>query len=458
MSKFSVRGNANYCATVVKIANIIPLDGRDNIVGTLIFGNHVIVSKDTKVGDMGIYFPVETALSDIFLKENNLYRDSSLNKNQEAKGYFEKNRRIRCMKFGGHKSEGLFMPLSSVSVFTNDVPELGTDFDYIDEQLVCEKYIIKQNFPTQGNKESKQNKRLKRISKLIEKQFAFHKDTAMFGKNLHQFNLDDVISITYKMHGTSAIFSKVNCKKPLTRIERFLKRLGVNVVDTQYDNIYASRKVVKNQYLNPKNSAGFYDVDIWGLANEVIAPCLDNGMTVYAEIVGFQPTGKAIQSIKAGVYNYGCRFTKAEDYNGKTGIEMHDMGLFEIYVYRITSTNIDGVKHEWSAKQVQQWCKSRGLKAVPEMFYGYVQDYMENTNKPYDPENFRELWLECMMTDAGFYMEKECFMCKDPVPTEGVVIRKETLELEAYKLKCFRFRAAETKELDEGNENIEDNQ
>ena len=460
MSKFSVKGNANYCASIVKIENIIPLEKRDNIVGTMIYGNHVIVSKETKVGDIGIYFPVESALSDQFLKENNLYRESSLNADANVKGYFEKNRRIRCMKFGGHKSEGLFMPLSSIKCFTNDIPEIGTDFDFIDDTMICEKYIIKtQNMQSSGNKESKQNKKLKRISKLIEKQFEFHKDTAMFGKNVHKFDLDDLISVTYKLHGTSAIFSKINCKKTLGKIESLLKKVGVNVVDTQYDNIYASRKIVKNQYLNPQNSKGFYDVDIWGLANEVIAPFLDNGMTLYGEIVGFQPTGKPIQSLKSlGAYDYGCKFTKAEDYAGKTGIEMHEMGLFEIYAYRITSTNIDGVKHEWSAKQVQQWCKSRGLKAVPEMFYGYVGEYLNSREVKYDERDFQEKFLATMMQDLHFSMEQECHMCKSPVPAEGVVIRKETLDLEAYKCKCFRFREKEDLELENNISNIEDDQ
>ena len=35
--------NINYCATVVVIKNIIPLDGCDNIVSTTILGNSVIV-------------------------------------------------------------------------------------------------------------------------------------------------------------------------------------------------------------------------------------------------------------------------------------------------------------------------------------------------------------------------------------------------------------------------------
>ncbi len=461
MSKFLIKGNENYCATVVKINEIVMLENRDNIVGTFIFGNHVIISKTTKIGDIGIYFPVETALSDEFLRKNNLYRDSSLNEDKSIKGYFESNRRVKCVQFSGHKSEGLFLPISSIKHFTDDIPEVGTDFDHIDNIKICEKYIVNAKniqLPKTKIKESKYNKKLKKLSKMIENQFAFHNDTQAFGKHIDKFYMNDLISITYKMHGTSAIFSKIICKKPLSKFESILKKCGINIVDTQYDNVYASRKVIKNKYFNPDASTGFYDVDIWGLANEVIDPHLDKGMTIYGEIVGYLPNGTPIQSL-GEAYDYGCLFTNESDYVGKTGKEMHDMGLFEIYVYRITSTNVDGVKYEWSAKQVQQWCKLKGIKAVPELFYGYVKDYLNSRQVQYNETNFREKLLLTIMQDEKFYMEKECFMCYSKVPAEGVVIRKEIVEaFEAYKCKTFRFKTKESKELDKGIENIEDNQ
>nr|MDA3854971.1 hypothetical protein [Candidatus Woesearchaeota archaeon] len=67
--------NINYCGTVVKIEQLIPLDNCDNVLHASIFGNLVIVSKNTEVGEIGIFFPVETQLSKEFLSENNLYRD-----------------------------------------------------------------------------------------------------------------------------------------------------------------------------------------------------------------------------------------------------------------------------------------------------------------------------------------------------------------------------------------------
>ncbi len=54
------------------------------------------------------------------------------------------------------------------------------------------------------------------------------------------------------------------------------------------------------------------------------------------------------------------------------------------------------------------------------------------------------------------YNEKDCFMCKNKLPEEGVVIRVEGLDLEAYKQKSSKFFELETKELDKGEVNIED--
>ena len=47
-------------------------------------------------------------------------------------------------------------------------------------------------------------------------------------------------------------------------------------------------------------------------------------------------------------------------------------------------------------------------------------------------------------------------MCDNPVPEEGIVVRKESLfNCESYKLKSFRFLEGESKQLDTGEVDIE---
>ena len=105
--------NENYAAVVVRIDTLVPLEKCDNVQGAIILGNQVIVSKDVKVGDVGIYFPLECQLSKEYLSNNNLYDNPELNTRKTEKGHFKENGRVRCQRFRGHKSEGLFMPFSS---------------------------------------------------------------------------------------------------------------------------------------------------------------------------------------------------------------------------------------------------------------------------------------------------------------------------------------------------------
>ena len=437
--------NQNYAAVVVEIKTLIPLEKCDNVQGAIIMGNQVIVSKSVKIGDVGLYFPLECALSKEYLSNNNLYRvhknKPNLNVDTTAKGgYFEENGRIRCARFLGHKSEGLFMPLESLQCFGVLELEINTCFDEINGFPICSKYIVKQN-RTPGQPGSRKSKtKIKYESKLIENQFRFHDDTAMLYRNLHRITPESLIHISYKMHGTSGISSYILCKKKLNWIEKLLSKLNVNIKTEEYDYIYSSRKVIKNEELNP-NAQHFYNEDIWGIAHNEIKDFLQKGMTFYYEIVGFLPNGGAIQKD----YDYGC---SCKIIPGNTPIKT--VGEHAIYIYRITSTNVDGKVIEFSAKQVQDFCKKNALNAVPELYYGYAKEFS-------DERMTKENWeIKFLDTIKQKYNEKDCFMCSTPQPEEGVVIRIEGNDFEAYKAKSERFYARETAQLDKGESNIED--
>lgn len=426
--------NSNYAAVVVEIKTLIPLENCDNVQAAIIMGNQVIVSNDVKIGDIGLYFPLECQLSREYLSNNNLYRVSknkpNLNVDTTVKGgYFEENGRIRCQPFRGHKSEGLFMPLESLNFTRANYHNLSLNdcFDELEGVTICSKYVVKQN-KTPGLSNGSKNKKGKKYeSKLVENQFKFHQDTSMLYRNLHRISSATLISITYKEHGTSGISSKVLCKKPLKWYEKVLKSIGVNIVDTTYDYIYSSRKVIKNESMNP-NPTHFYDEDIWSIAHNEIKDYIQDGMTLYYEIVGYLPNGKFIQKD----YDYGCE-------NGK----------HKVKIYRITYTNQNGKVFEFSAKQVQDWCNKNGLEPVYELFYGYASEF---SDERLNDENWGNKFLENIKAE---YNEKKCFMCKNDVPEEGVVIRVEGLDFEAYKQKSNAFYERETKLLDKGESDIE---
>ena len=166
-------------------------------------------------------------------------------------------------------------------------------------------------------------------------------------------------------------------------------------------------------------------------------------MTIYYEIVGFLPNGNYIQKD----YDYGCvPPTKDEVYTH----EKH----FKVRIYRITLTNIDGNVHEFSAREVQQFCNNVGLTHVTQLYYGYAKNLYP---KMRSTTNFSKNFIAKLAEDTNFYMEMCSPSCNNRVPNEGIVIRVEDMMPHAWKLKCFDFLNKEQKELDKGEENIEDN-
>jgi hypothetical protein len=80
-------GSENYAATIVEIDNIHPIKDADLIVRTVVFGNDVIVNKDTQIGTKMIYFVSGTKLNPDFCKFNNLLTDKEQNRDQTKTGY-----------------------------------------------------------------------------------------------------------------------------------------------------------------------------------------------------------------------------------------------------------------------------------------------------------------------------------------------------------------------------------
>lgn len=451
--KIKIPKNENYCATVVRIKNIVPLINCDNVIATIIMENQVITSKETKIDDIGLFFPVETQLSDKFLKANNLYKHAEKNENQEKKGYFEDNGRVRCVKFRSHASEGLFIPISCLTfiyppnkqggyggVWLSDFFKIGEMFDELEGIPICQKYIITKNVSgLPGNK--KQEKPIE--SKLIDNQFKFHIDTPKLYAYLDRIHSDDLVSLSYKVHGVSFIISKILCKKSLKWYEKVLKKLNVNIITTQYEGVYSSRNSIRNEGLGKIPS--FHSEDIWRIAYEELQDFLSEGMTIYGEAAGFLPGGGALQK----GFDYGCEPNK-----------------HKLFIYRITYTNPLGKVFEFSAKQVQDFCFKNGLLVVPQLYYGYAKDFTEHVDLMFAETTFGSKELICTLKKEfdtsdfihrvkELYTEKDCFMCSEKVPEEGCVIRIENLGLEVYKCKSTRFLEWETKKLDKGESDIE---
>lgn len=54
-----------------------------------------------------------------------------------------------------------------------------------------------------------------------------------------------------------------------------------------------------------------------------------------------------------------------------------DAKLFNIIVYRITSTDIQGRVHEWSVRQMIDYCDKYGINHIKELYYGKAKDLFD---------------------------------------------------------------------------------
>jgi len=428
-----IEGSENYCVTVVKLPPKQKVEGLDNLVKVTVFGNDVLTKKDADEEQLYLFFPAECQISSEYLSANNEFRNSTLNKDQGKKGYFEENCRVKAVKFKGVISTGYLAPLSTLEplVEIKSFKE-GDEFNSINGKVLCKKYKIVHQHTTAGTKESRFNKKLKRFSKLVPNQFRFHVSTSHLAKNLHLFQPKDIICITDKWHGTSAVFSNVLVKKQLTWKDKVALWFSIHVVDTVYDVLYSSRTVVKNEYINP-NQQGYYGTeDIWAIVNKELTGKIEQGISLYGEIVGYLPSGKAIQK----GYDYSCK-----------------EGEHKFLVYRITYTKPDGNVIEFSWQQIKDYCKKYELETVKELYFGVLNTFIGDHNN-WKEQEFQNEFFRILMQH---YLEGDCKYCINKVPAEGIVVRRDGLDhFAAYKLKSKRFLELETRELDKGEVNIED--
>lgn len=417
MLSLSKNHNINYTAKVVAIEELLPHPNADKLQIAVVDYQKVITSLDAKLNDIYVYFPVECKINEQFLSYTNSFSNSEMNADKTKKGFFGKNGRVRSIKLRGETSEGYLVPAQQLFDWVNfegDIRQfVGTDFDTIGGKLLLSKYVP----PTLEEVEGKAKRNGKKAykehqSRLIEGQVRFHTDTANLKRSSVSWNADDVLTVSYKLHGTSFWVSNLLVKRKLSVVDKIGRFLGIDVKESEYDILYGSRRMVKNFTFG-----GFYKRDLWKVAKDRIAHQIPKGFTVYGEAVGYVPeTSTFIQ--------------KGYDY----GMPEGEMGL---YVYRITFTNEDGEVLELPTDGIQEFCEERGWKAVP-----IVAQYKGHSL----PDK------EALVKELELWKEKHgvnCKICNNKVPAEGYAIRIESVKsFEVYKYKTEEFLNFETSQLD----------
>jgi len=508
MLKKSENHNPNYLAKVVKLGKPIQHPNADRLLGWMIDGNRVWTDNvNYEEGDIVIYFPLECQINPLILSQLNLFSSSDMNFDKKQKGFFDKNGRVRAVRLRGEPSEGFILKVDTFleGMFGNyiaDKPlvfDVNYEFDTVDDCWVCKKYVPTK---TQGinNKKSKSKSEDKLKDILIKDQFRFHYDTEQLKKHIDVINPDTTITITKKIHGTSGISSNVLSNVKETRFIKFIKKslslekylftfclvlifcmqcnnsqsswviwglyflhIIAKIFNKKYRNfmdqllcvpdvreyslISASRKVIKGVNDKFTNNDGYYKFDIWKYVTNLYKDRIENGITLYFEIVGYLPDGNMIQK----GYDYGCLnpISKTSEwiYNEeKILLNYKEHISFKVQIYRITYTTPQGKVIEFSWEQIKDYCRNNNLIPVKEIFTGSARAFL-----PIYPGEDVNVWRQAFLDKISQnYFQENDPECINKVPAEGVVIRIENGKPEAYKFKSFLFLEQESKQLDSG--------
>ena len=413
-----------YCGYITTLHNLRKHSNADRLKCVEVFGQNVIVDLSYEEGKRVVFFPSDGQLSEEFATDNNLIRKKDENGNNIG-GYMEPEKRnITAIRLRGERSEGLVLPIEVLSKYT-DISKLkdGDQITVLNGHEICKKYIPKRN-QSQRTHNNNQEKHKKKFEKEVVS-FPFfdeHIDTSQLDYNLYAFKEGDIVYLTRKLHGTS--FREMNAiqitKKKRNPIVKKIFRLKDKEVK-EYKLVAGTRRVVIKDF----DKECYYSSNAFRKPyHDFFKDKLPKGMEVFGEIVGWvnETTpimgkcnnklvkDKAFEKMygKETVFTYGC-----------------EPGENDMYVYRMTMTNEDGVVIELPTEEVKMWCERMGCKFVPildKFLFTTIEDLNERVNR----------WLDVPDEIDSRHV------------AEGVVARIDNRgKFTAYKRKSFTFKCIE---------------
>ena len=471
-----------YNIYITKVKNIRPAENADRLNLCEVFGNTTVVDKSVNEEDLYLYLPTDGQISVEFGEANNLFRKKDDAGNNIGGFVDPVKRNISAIRLRGNKSDGLVLPLSSLSSF-GDISGLkeGDIVTVFNGHVIAEKYIPRRPDPSRARSAGNKTRKHKTPTAPL---FAEHADTEQLPYNLSAFKAGDEIEITLKMHGTSQrtgyLPVLVGYKDSLFRRIANKVIMGLKVRKDWGED---GRKAL---YHSLKHGEPVYD---WGYVSGTRRTVLENfeggyygdnafrephskmfegklnkGETVYYEVVGFTTNGTPIMSSannaklqdkefikqygKETVFSYGCFPTGHTDYDNITPRSQSD-----IYVYRMTMTNEDGFVVEYTPDFMRYRCEQMGVKTVPVLWKGIIP-HEEEVETGRVVENDYGGWdevTEWVGVNAGEWIlrkAEEYYDGPDPIGKthvrEGVVVRiLNRPKFSAYKHKNFSFKVLE---------------
>lgn len=411
-----------YCAYVTTLKGLRKHSNADRLQCVEVFGQNVIVDLSYKDGQKVVFFPSDGQLSEEYAKDNNLVRMKDENGNNIG-GYMDAEKRnVTAIRLRGEKSEGLVLPIESLSKYV-DVTKLkdGDQITVIGGHEICRKYIPKSSRRSNNSRKSSDKK--KKDNSISYPFFEEHKDTAQLAYNMSAFKPGDTVYITRKLHGTSARTMKtIKVTKKNNVFRRFLHMKPK--YEKEVSVVTGSRRVVLK---NMNSTDGYYSDNTFRKKyHDLLKDKLPEGFEIFYEIVGYvnetTPIMGTVSNSKVKDKEFKKKFgdTTVFSYGCKPGEN-------EMYVYRMTATTADGTVVEIPWENIKVWCDKLGVKHVPELekfIYTTPEGLKERVNK----------YLDGMPVDE---------IGKTHI-AEGVVVRIDNRDsFTAYKDKVFEFKVCE---------------
>ena len=452
-----------YCGYITRLKNVRKHSNADRLLLADCFGNTVIVGLEYQEGQLGVYFPVDGQLSVEFCAANDLVRRKDENGNP-CGGYLDPDKRnIKAMKLRGEKSDGLFLPLTSLANFTtiSDLKE-GDTITILNGVEICKKYIPK----SRRGENWHGGKRAHKPRQNFAPTFYEHVDTEQLAYHLNDFHAGDVVELSLKLHGTSGRtgYLPVTKQKKQTLWQKIMRKPAHTYIE--YDYVTGTRRVV----LDDKHDGGFYSDNQFRLEMaKKFEGKLRKGETVYYEIVGFvnefTPIMASVKNSKIKdkefskaygdetVFSYGCdpnggweavHESTAPDVWGEDNIIPPKC---EVYVYRMTQVNEDGDVFELSPDQMRYRCEQMGVKYVP-VFERFIIPDNPGETLTVDFETEEVEYGVCSPGEFVLRKVEQYFDGPDPIGKthirEGVVARIVNRPgIAVYKHKNFNFKVLE---------------
>ena len=359
-----------YTAIVGRI-HTRPLEGSDNIQIGNILGYTVIVGKDTRDGELVLFFEAGGQLSSEYADKNNLVSRKDDQGNRIG-GFFAENRKVSHLKLRGVLSEGYVAPLNSVGYTGVDITKIlveGYEFDALNSHPISNRY------ETEATKRASANRQVVRRPGEM-KGFLKQPDIPQLRHVINTIPDDGVLYFTAKHHGTSGRLSRVLVEKPSTVWWRKLAEKYLHFpLKREYVYLNGSKNVILEG--RSDSSKDFYGTDAFRF-NATKNIILRKGETLYFELTGWVEKGKPIMSPQDTTSlkdkKVSARFGPKITYS--YGQEEGTCGL---WVYRITMTDEDGRQTDLSWQQVKERCQQLGLRHVPELGSIILNAEVKNT-------------------------------------------------------------------------------